>query len=52
MLTEQGEWFHGCGTIDMKDGDAALVETLIRFKNLKRTMQMLGVQPLIAAIRA
>src|ERR1700732_599483 len=31
-LTEKDGWFYGRGTIDMKDGDAALVETLIRLK--------------------
>jgi acetylornithine deacetylase/succinyl-diaminopimelate desuccinylase-like protein len=31
-LTEQDGWFYGRGTIDMKDGDAALVEALIRLK--------------------
>ncbi len=31
-LTEQGGYFYGRGTIDMKDGDAALVESLIRLK--------------------
>jgi len=31
-LTQQGDWFYGRGTIDMKEGDAALVETLIRLK--------------------
>ena len=31
-LTEQDGWFYGRGTIDMKDGDAALVESLIRLK--------------------
>jgi len=32
VLTEQDGWFYGRGTIDMKNGDAALVETLIRLK--------------------
>ena len=31
-LTEQDGWFYGRGTIDMKQGDAALIETLIRLK--------------------
>jgi acetylornithine deacetylase/succinyl-diaminopimelate desuccinylase-like protein len=31
-LTEDGGWFYGRGSIDMKEGDAALVETLIRLK--------------------
>jgi acetylornithine deacetylase/succinyl-diaminopimelate desuccinylase-like protein len=31
-LTEQDGWFYGRGTEDMKDGDAALLETLIRLK--------------------
>jgi acetylornithine deacetylase/succinyl-diaminopimelate desuccinylase-like protein len=31
-LTQKDGWFYGRGTIDMKDGDAALVETLIRLK--------------------
>ncbi len=31
-LTQQDGWFYGRGTIDMKDGDAALVESLIRLK--------------------
>jgi len=31
-LTEQDGWFYGRGTIDMKDGDAALAESLIRLK--------------------
>ena len=31
-LTHQDGWFYGRGTIDMKDGDAALVESLIRLK--------------------
>jgi acetylornithine deacetylase/succinyl-diaminopimelate desuccinylase-like protein len=34
-LTEQDGWFYGRGTIDMKDGDAALVESLIRMKREK-----------------
>jgi len=34
-LTEQDGWFYGRGTIDMKDGDAALVESLIRLKREK-----------------
>jgi acetylornithine deacetylase/succinyl-diaminopimelate desuccinylase-like protein len=33
VLTEQGGWFYGRGTIDMKNGDADLVETLIRLKH-------------------
>ena len=31
-LTEKDGYFYGRGTIDMKDGDAALAETLIRLK--------------------
>jgi len=31
-LTEKDGWFYGRGSIDMKDGDAALVETLIRLR--------------------
>jgi len=31
-LTESDGWFYGRGTIDMKDGDAALLESLIRLK--------------------
>jgi acetylornithine deacetylase/succinyl-diaminopimelate desuccinylase-like protein len=31
-LTEQDGWFYGRGTLDMKDGDAALLEALIRLK--------------------
>jgi acetylornithine deacetylase/succinyl-diaminopimelate desuccinylase-like protein len=31
-LTEKDGWFYGRGTIDMKDGDAALAEALIRLK--------------------
>lgn len=34
-LTEQDGWFYGRGTIDMKDGDAALIESLIRLKRDK-----------------
>jgi acetylornithine deacetylase/succinyl-diaminopimelate desuccinylase-like protein len=34
-LTQQDDWFYGRGTIDMKDGDAALVESLIRLKREK-----------------
>jgi acetylornithine deacetylase/succinyl-diaminopimelate desuccinylase-like protein len=29
-LTEKDGWFYGRGTIDMKDGDAAMLESLIR----------------------
>jgi acetylornithine deacetylase/succinyl-diaminopimelate desuccinylase-like protein len=36
-LTRQDGWFYGRGTIDMKDGDAALVESLIRLKREKFT---------------
>jgi acetylornithine deacetylase/succinyl-diaminopimelate desuccinylase-like protein len=32
QLTEQDGWYYGRGTEDMKDGDAAMLETLIRFK--------------------
>jgi acetylornithine deacetylase/succinyl-diaminopimelate desuccinylase-like protein len=31
-LTEQDGWFYGRGTQDMKDGDAAMLETLIRLR--------------------
>ncbi len=31
-LTEKDGWFYGRGTLDMKDGDAAMVEALIRLK--------------------
>ncbi|MBS0389310.1 MAG: M20/M25/M40 family metallo-hydrolase, partial [Proteobacteria bacterium] len=31
-FTEQEGWFYGRGTIDMKNGDAAIVESLIRLK--------------------
>ncbi len=31
-LTQKDGWFYGRGSIDMKDGDAALVESLIRLK--------------------
>jgi len=31
-LTEQDGWFYGRGTIDMKDGDAALLEALVRLR--------------------
>ncbi|HME40269.1 MAG TPA: M20/M25/M40 family metallo-hydrolase [Steroidobacteraceae bacterium] len=34
-LTQKDDWFYGRGTIDMKDGDAALVESLIRLKREK-----------------
>ena len=34
-LTQTDGWFYGRGTIDMKDGDAALVESLIRLKREK-----------------
>jgi acetylornithine deacetylase/succinyl-diaminopimelate desuccinylase-like protein len=34
-LTQQDGWFYGRGAIDMKDGDAALVESLIRLKREK-----------------
>ena len=36
-LTEQDGWFYGRGTIDMKNGDAALLESLIRLKREKFT---------------
>ena len=35
ILTPQDGWFYGRGTIDMKDGDAALIESLIRLKRDK-----------------
>jgi acetylornithine deacetylase/succinyl-diaminopimelate desuccinylase-like protein len=31
-LTERDGWFYGRGSIDMKDGDAAMLEALIRLK--------------------
>lgn len=31
-LTERDGWFYGRGTIDMKDGDAAMAESLVRLK--------------------
>jgi len=31
-LTEKDGWFYGRGAIDMKDGDAALLESLLRLK--------------------
>ena len=34
-LTQQDGWFYGRGTIDMKDGDAGLAESLIRLKREK-----------------
>src|SRR5580704_11377518 len=34
-LTQQEGWFYGRGTIDMKDGDAALAESLIRLRREK-----------------
>ncbi|HEY4971757.1 MAG TPA: M20/M25/M40 family metallo-hydrolase [Steroidobacteraceae bacterium] len=34
-LTERDGWFYGRGTIDMKDGDAALVESLVRLRREK-----------------
>lgn len=34
-LTERDGWFYGRGTIDMKEGDAALLESLIRLKREK-----------------
>ena len=34
-LTEQEGWFYGRGSIDMKDGDAALVESLVRLRREK-----------------
>ena len=32
QLTEKDGWFYGRGSIDMKDGDAALLESLIRLR--------------------
>lgn len=32
QLVEQDGWFYGRGTLDMKDGDAAMLESLIRLK--------------------
>jgi acetylornithine deacetylase/succinyl-diaminopimelate desuccinylase-like protein len=32
LLTEKDGWYYGRGTIDMKEGDAALLESLIRLK--------------------
>jgi acetylornithine deacetylase/succinyl-diaminopimelate desuccinylase-like protein len=34
-LTEKDGWYYGRGTIDMKNGDAALLESLIRLKREK-----------------
>src|SRR5262249_8633886 len=34
-LTEKDGWFYGRGAIDMKEGDAALLESLIRLKREK-----------------
>jgi len=31
-LTEQDGWFYGRGTIDMKDGDAAMLDSLLRLR--------------------
>jgi len=31
-LTQKDGWYYGRGTIDMKDGDAAMVESLVRLK--------------------
>ena len=31
-LTERDGWFYGRGSIDMKDGDAAMLETLLRLR--------------------
>lgn len=31
-LTEKDGWFYGRGSIDMKDGDAAMVESLVRLR--------------------
>ena len=31
-LTEKDGWFYGRGTIDMKDGDAAMLESLVRLR--------------------
>ncbi|HVO49036.1 MAG TPA: M20/M25/M40 family metallo-hydrolase [Steroidobacteraceae bacterium] len=36
-LVEQDGWFYGRGTLDMKGGDAALMESLIRLKREKFT---------------
>ena len=36
-LTEKDGWFYGRGTIDMKNGDAALVDALIRLKRQRFT---------------
>ena len=35
VLTQKDGWFYGRGTIDMKDGDAALAESLIRLKRAR-----------------
>src|SRR6185437_14126567 len=34
-LTQKDGWFYGRGTIDMKNGDAAMVEALVRLKREK-----------------
>jgi acetylornithine deacetylase/succinyl-diaminopimelate desuccinylase-like protein len=36
-LTEKDGWFYGRGSMDMKDGDAALAESLIRLKRERFT---------------
>jgi acetylornithine deacetylase/succinyl-diaminopimelate desuccinylase-like protein len=36
-LTQQDGWFYGRGTIDMKDGDAAMTESLVRLKRERYT---------------
>ena len=47
-FTEKDGYFYGRGTIDMKDGDAALVESLIRLKREKFVPQ----RDLIVALTA
>jgi len=48
QLTEKDGWFYGRGTIDMKNGDAALLEGLIRLKRERFTPE----RDIIAAFTA
>jgi len=48
QLTEKDGWFYGRGTIDMKNGDAALLESLIRLKRERFTPE----RDIIAAFTA
>jgi acetylornithine deacetylase/succinyl-diaminopimelate desuccinylase-like protein len=47
-LTERDGWFYGRGTVDMKNGDAALAETLIRL----RRERFVGDRDVIVAFTA